>query len=152
MKYASVVATLTVASLGVAACGSAADEANPPNASDPGLFMACAESRGSLHELQQMLGGSKRVDTSTLEHGAGMLTQLAGRVSASDDVRASLDRWKQAVTKWRDQLRAMQPRIENGRLIEPDTSALDRELMEVLQAVNKPLVAWVTETCEGVQL
>jgi hypothetical protein len=49
-------------------------------------------------------------------------------------------------------LRAMQPRIENGRLIEPDTSALDRELVEELQAVDKPLVDWVKETCEGVQL
>ena len=152
MKYARVVATLTVAWVWIAACGKAADEPKPQNTSDSGLFMACAESRGSLLELQQMLGGSKRVATSTLEHGAGMLTQLANRVSAANEVRANLARWTQALTKWRDQLRAMQPKIENGRLIEPDTSALDRELVEELQVVNKLLVDWVKETCNGVQL
>jgi hypothetical protein len=152
MRHTNAKSMLLVISLLASACSGNAGEDTPPGASDSALFMACAESRGSLLELNQMLDGRKRVDTSTLEHGGGMLVRLAERVTAGKEVRANLERWAQALTAWHDQLRAMQPRVENGRLIEPDTSALDASLLAELRAVNEPLAGWVKETCADVKL
>jgi hypothetical protein len=144
---------LVIGSLLLGACGSEeGGRETAAGASDPALFMVCAESRGALLELEAMAGGRKPVDTSSLAHGAGFLDQLADRVSAADDVRSSLVRWKEAVTAWNNQLSAIPPRIENGRLIEPDTSELDRALLSELQAISQPLADWVDGACEGVRL
>ncbi len=148
----SATTTLAAALLLLAACAEDADEAPAQTVSDSVLFMACAESRGSLLDLDAMLSGSKPVNTSSLEHGAGMLGRLADRVSATGKLRTNLARWNAALTAWRDQLRAIEPRIEGGRFVEPDTSALDRALLQELRDVGKPLADWVSETCEGVQL
>lgn len=136
----------------LAACTQADDEPVPQSAPDSNLFMFCAESRGSLHELETMLNGRHRLNTSALEHGVGMLGQLADRVPANSTVRADLQRWTQALTTWREQLKAIPPRIENGQLIEPDTTALDRALLGELQRVSQPLSDWVKAACEGVRL
>jgi len=55
-------------SLLLAACSQDVSQASPESASDPALFMICAESKGSLLELEAMVGGREPVDTSTLEH------------------------------------------------------------------------------------
>ena len=149
MRNTHVKSLLLAIALQVTACGGNAGGKTPAGPPDPALFMACAESRGSLLELRQMLDGRKRVDSGTLEHGAGMLSRLADRVSAGDEVRGDLERWRQALTTWGDRLRALQPRIENGRVIEPDTSALDAALLAELRVVDEPLSKWVTESCKN---
>jgi len=151
MNYAAKIIVAAGFSL-LAACTQEDDEPVPQGTPDSDLFMFCAESRGSLHELETMVNGRNRVNTSALEHGVGMLGQLAGRVPANSTVRADLQRWTQALTTWREQLKAIPPRIENGRLIEPDTMELDRALLGELQRVSQPLSDWVKAACEGVRL
>lgn len=144
---------LAIGSALLAACGEGdAGTETVASRSDPELFTYCSESRGALLEFEWMVGGSRPVNTSTVEHGAGFMGRLADRVAAAEDVRNQIRRLDTARTTWLDQLRAMPPRFENGQLIEPDTLELDRALIGELKALGKPLADWVNKTCEGVRL
>jgi len=136
-------------SLLLTACGSVDDAgwADGAGTDDP-MFFFCAEGRGGMYDLNQMLAGAERVDTSALGYAAGHLRVLAEKVSAPPEVTADLDRWDAALTTWRDALRAFPPRFENGRVIEPDTSAINHVLMSDLKPIGERVGKWHTKVCD----
>ena len=75
------------------------------------------------------------------------MRRLADRVSTPSEVRQDFDRWEHAVQAWLDGIRAIPPNIVEGRLIEPDTSELDRALIGEMQPVGERLDAWVYKVC-----
>lgn len=146
-------AMLAISSILLVACGEeVVGSESEAGTSDVELFTYCAESRGSLLEFSWMVDGRKPVNTSTLDHGANFMGRLADRVAAADTVRSDIGRWNAALQTWRDQMRAIPPRFENGRVIEPDLSGLNQALITELQPVGKSLTAWVSKTCENVRL
>ena len=79
----------------------------------------------------------------------GVLGNLAQRVSAPAEVHKDVEQWRRALDAWSDGLRAMPPTITDGRLIEPDTSGLDRALVEELCPLGARLRSWHTRQCAG---
>lgn len=155
-RLAAVMAAL-LATLQLPACGSGSDEATAgkdasaqaTSAPDEALMMLCGEARGALLELDWMLEGRKRLDVGTLGFDASMLGNLAQRVSAPAEVHKDVEQWRRALDAWSDGLRAMPPTITDGRLIEPDTSGLDRALVEELCPLGARLRSWHTRQCAG---
>ncbi len=137
---------LVLGSMLLAACGDAADSANDAaTATDDELPFYCGEARGTLLELALMTSGRQVVDTSKLS--TTHLYRLADKVSAPSEVRQDIDGWNHACDAWGEKRTAMQPRFENGRLIEPDTSELDKALLNEMAPRGKRLSAWVTKVC-----
>ncbi len=142
-------AVLTIVAVGLllAACGEAGTADTAGETTDFDLMLNCGEARGALLELSSMTSRRARVDTSTVTSGAGHLRRLADRVSAAGEVRQDIDRMDLAAQAWLDGIRAIPPNIVEGRLIEPDTSALDETLIGELQPVRERLAGWVLKVC-----
>jgi hypothetical protein len=142
-------AALTMAAVGalLAACGEAGSPDSEQQTVDAELLLYCGEARGALLELTWALEGRERVDTSKIDHGPTRMRWLAEKTSASDAVRQDFQRWDAAVQAWLDGIRAIPPRFEAGRVIEPDTTALDRRLIADLGPVSQRLAGWVRSVC-----
>jgi hypothetical protein len=142
-------AALTIAAVGalLAACGEAGSADSNEPAVDAELMLYCGEARGALLELSWMLEGRQRVDTSKIDHGPQRMRWLEGKTSASEAIRQDFERWDRAVQTWLDGIRSIPPRFEGGRVIEPDTSALDNALLTELRPVGQRLTGWVRSVC-----
>jgi hypothetical protein len=117
-------------------------------APDDALLMFCGEARGALLELDWMLSGRKRLDVGTLGSDAFLVNQLAERVSAPPQVTNDINQWRQALDHWTTSLRALPPNIQDGRLIEPDTSGLDAKLTQELRPLGVRLSEWHAGICK----
>jgi hypothetical protein len=115
--------------------------------------MECLEprgnARGALLELRWMLEGREPVDTSALEGARTFMRQLAGVVSAPEPVLQDIERWEAAIAAWGDALSAIELRIVDGRFVEPDTTKIDRRLLDELAPLAERLGAWVENACSG---
>lgn len=142
-------AALTMAVVGslLTACGEVGSAADANITVDQQLFPYCAEARGALLELDWMTSGRRPVDTSTLDAGESRLRELAAKLSAPAEITRDVDHWDRAVQAWLDGIRAMPPRFENGRVVEPDTTALDAALVKDLRPVGQRLADWVLRVC-----
>lgn len=141
-------AVLVTGSLLVACGGDAPSQDNGAKAPDDTLLFSCGEARGALLDLELMTSGRKRVDTSTLGSGASFVRRLADEVSAPAEVNKDIDQWMHALDAWSERLRAIEPKIENGRVVEPDTSELDKSLMSELHPIGERLANWVARVCK----
>lgn len=139
--------------MAVAACDNATSAAgSEPDTAEAGvddqLFFSCGEARGSLIELRQITSGASPMTAQGLDYGATALTRLADKVGAKPEVREAIDGWRAAADAWRQGLRAIPPRIENGRFVEPDTTALTRALAARMEPIDQQLTRWVAEVCD----
>jgi hypothetical protein len=108
---------------------------------------ACNEARGALYRLGQMSRRAQPISVSDLSYGAGYMRQLADHQKAPPDIQRRVDEWRAAVLARSDELTSLPPRIENGRVIEPDTTDMDRRMLERVKSVGPPLVTWVQGAC-----
>jgi hypothetical protein len=108
---------------------------------------ACNEARGALYRLGQMTKRAQPVSVSDLSYGAGYMLQLADHQKAPADIRRRIDEWRAAVIARSDEITSLPPRIENGRVIEPDTTDMDRRMLERVKPHGPPLVIWVRDVC-----
>jgi hypothetical protein len=133
-------------------CGDdSADRANSAQADEASFetMALCGEARGSLLELNQMMSGQARVDTSSLDHGETMFRRLATHVSAPAEVVKDVDQWHAALGTWSDRRTAMPPNFTGGRLIEPDTTGIDQALMSDLRPIRDRLTTWHGTVCKS---
>jgi hypothetical protein len=105
--------------------------------------------RGALLELRRMMSGEQPVDTTTIEGAATFMRQLGAQVAPPDSVLQDLQRWDAALGTWRNGLSQIEPRIENGRFVEPDTTDIDRRLLAELAPLAERLGAWVERACDA---
>ncbi|MGQ0833853.1 MAG: hypothetical protein ACT4O5_02855 [Gammaproteobacteria bacterium] len=140
---------LTMIALGslLAACGEAGSADGEEKAADFDVMLFCGEARGSILALTSMTSRRARVNTSWLEYGEDHLGRLADQVSAPAEVRQDIARMGQSAQTWLDGIRAIPPNIVEGRLIEPDTSALDEKVIGDMRPVGERLSAWVFKVC-----
>jgi hypothetical protein len=142
----AVLAMVAIGSL-LAACGEAGSADETGQTADFDLLVQCGEARGALLELASMRSHRERVNTSSLDSGELQMRRLAHKVSAPGEVRQDIDLWDQAVQAWLDGIRAIPPNIVQGRLVEPDTSALDEALVNELRPAGERLTHWVGKVC-----
>jgi hypothetical protein len=109
------------------------------------LAAACGEARADLVNLAAVTSGSRRLVDAT--PSPAMIEQLAAASAAPPAVTGDLGRWRSALTEWNDALGAIPPAIAGGRIVEPDTSAIDARFIETMIPVGRRLGAWVKETC-----
>jgi hypothetical protein len=147
-RTVSLVLGVAASALLMSACGDASGQDDDASAS-----LECLEprgnARGALFEFRAMAGGRDRVDTSPLEFAESMFRRLADQVSAGEAILQDIDRWKAAVDAWDDGRSAIAPQIVGGRVVEPDTSELDRRLIAELTPLSERLTAWVESACEN---
>ena len=108
---------------------------------------ACNEARGALYRLGQMTKGVQPISVSDLGYGAGYMRQLADHQKAPPDIQRRVDEWRAAVVARSDEITSLPPRFENGRVIEPDTTDMDRRMLERVKPHGPALVIWVREVC-----
>jgi hypothetical protein len=108
---------------------------------------ACNEARGALHRLGQMTKGAQPISVSDMGNGAGFMLQLVEHQQAPAEIRRRVDEWRAAVVARSDEITSLPPRIENGRVIEPDTTDMDRRMLERVKPHGPALVTWVREVC-----
>lgn len=108
---------------------------------------ACNEARGALYRLGQMAKGVEPISESDLGHGAGFLRQLADVKQGPPDIQQRIEEWRAAVVARSQEITSLPPRFENGRVIEPDTTDMDRRMLERITQHGPPLVKWVQEEC-----
>jgi hypothetical protein len=108
---------------------------------------ACNEARGALYRLGQMTKGAEPIDESDLGHGAGFMRMLAENRKAPDDIFRRIDEWRAAVVARSKEITSLTPRIENGRFVEPDTTDMDRRMLERVKPQGIALAPWVREQC-----
>ena len=58
-----------------------------------------------------------------------------------------LETWRGALLAHSHSLTSFQPQIANGRFVEPDTSMIDRTLIETVRPTAERLDAWVAQEC-----
>lgn len=112
---------------------------------------ACNEARGALYRLGQMAKGEQPIHVSDLSHGAGYLRTLAENRKAAVDIFRHVDGWRAAVVARSQEITSLPPRIENGRVIEPDTTDMDRRMLERVKPEGAALFPWVREVCGDVE-
>lgn len=112
---------------------------------------ACNEARGALYRLGEMAKGEQPIHVSDLGHGAGYMRTLAENRKASAAIFRSVDEWRAAVVAHSQEITSLPPRIENGRVIEPDTADMDRRLLERVKPQGVALYPWVLEVCGDVE-
>ncbi len=112
---------------------------------------ACNEARGALYRLGQMAKGEQPIHESDLSHGAGFMRALAENRQASAAIFRSVDEWRAAVVARSKEITSLPPRIENGRVIEPDTTDMDRRMLERVKPQGAALYPWVLEVCGNVE-
>ena len=134
--------------MGDATVGDAIAGGSETAATNDDLLMACGEARGALLDIDAITSGRKPVDTSSLS-GVIQLRRLADQSSAPEEVGKDLERLRDAGDAWADGLRAIEPRFADGRVVEPDTSELDRTLINEVTPVGQRLAAWVHDVCDS---
>lgn len=113
------------------------------------LSFNCNESRGDLVTFQMMVAGTASIEPGNLDRGASFVRRLAEERSAPPEVIAHTDAWQQAIQVRYDTLRALPPVISAGRVIEPDTTDMDRQQLQTIQPHFEALKAWVLGECGG---
>jgi len=152
------IATLAAIAAGLmlAGCGRESDAGvdSEPETEGMGMSMeqaayvgACNEARGALYRLGQMTKGVQPISESDLNHGAGHMRRLVENQKAPADIRRGVDEWRAAVVARSREITSLPPRIENGRVIEPDTTDMDRRMLDRVKPHGPPLVIWVRGVC-----
>jgi hypothetical protein len=138
------------------ACGGGSDTGPDTEADTDGMGMsmeqaayvgACNEARGALHRLGRMTRGAQPISESDLSHGAGFMLQLVEHQKAPADIRRRVDEWRAAVVARSQEITSLPPRIEKGRVIEPDTTDMDRRMLDRVKVHGPALVIWVRDVC-----
>jgi hypothetical protein len=144
------------ATLLLAACGGEATTAMNAEPDTDGMGMsleeaaqvgACNEARGALYGLGQMAKGAQPISAGDLGHGAGFMRQLADLQQAPPDILSRVEEWRAAVVARSQEITSLPPRFENGRVIEPDTTDMDRRMLGRITPHGPPLVKWVQAVC-----
>jgi hypothetical protein len=146
------VAVVASAMLGGAGCGG--DVGTESDTDGMGMSMeeaafvsACNEARGALFRMGQMAKGAQPIDESDVGTGAGFLRRLAENRQAPAEMFGHIDEWRAAVVARSQEITSLQPRIENGRFVEPDTKDMDRRMFERAKPRAIALVPWVRDVC-----
>lgn len=161
-KYAKrgVVAALaaSVSALMLAGCGGESEADADTDTDGMGMSMeeaafvgACNEARGALYRLGQMSKGVAPVSESDLSHGAGFMRHLVDNRQGPPDIQRRVDEWRTAVVARSHEITSLPPRFENGRVIEPDTTDMDRRMLERIKPHGPALVTWVREVCGEIE-
>jgi hypothetical protein len=150
MKTLNLTGTLLISSLlgavALPGCGGSVETADADEESgEIDYSMHCNESRGQLHTYQMMVDGQARIDQATLDTWA--LIKLAEERKAPAEVTGHIEGWNQARQVQRDARRAMPPVFAEGRVIEPDTSDIDRQMVLSIQPHHAALKQWVKKEC-----
>jgi hypothetical protein len=154
----SVIGTLVAIASGLmlAGCGGEPDTGMDTETDTDGMGMsmeqaafvgACNEARGALYRLGQMTKGAQPISESDLSHGAGFMRQLVEHQKAPADIQHRVDEWRAAVVARSQEITSLPPRIENGRVIEPDTTDMDLRMLERVKPQGAALVTWVRDVC-----
>jgi hypothetical protein len=155
-RFEIVIFAAIASGLMLAGCGGGSDTGvdTEPDSDGMGMSMeqaayvgACNEARGALYRLGQMTKGTQPISESDLSHGAGYMRQLVEHQKAPADIRRRVDEWRAAVVARSQEITSLPPRIENGRVIEPDTTDMDRRMLDRVKPHGPPLVIWVREVC-----
>jgi hypothetical protein len=138
-RKCSIPVTIAAAALVLTACGESIDD------EDVSMSFNCNEARGALFRLDQMLTGQAPIQPS--QFGGGTLLRLAEEKKAPETIMRDLETWRGALLAHSHSLTSFQPQIENGRFVEPDTSVIDRTLIETVRPTAERLDAWVAQEC-----
>lgn len=125
-------------------CGSGEESSD-----DFDLSFNCNESRGDLATYQMMIEGKWSVTPGNLDRGASFIRLLAGERGSPAEVIAHTDAWSEAIEARHETLRALPPVISGGRVVEPDTTAMDRRQLRTVQPHFDALKQWVLKECGG---
>lgn len=133
----------------LAGCGGNVESAEDVDEDgDADYSFHCNESRGELLTFQMMADGQTRIDQGTLETWA--LSRLAEERKAPPAVLQHVEGWAKARQAQRDALRALPPVISQGRVVEPDTAAIDQRMMQAIRPHHAALMEWVRQECGGI--
>jgi hypothetical protein len=133
-------------------CGgneSSADASSSDESSDDDIDYSfnCNESRGELVTYKMMVDGTGRIEPGNLGRGAGFIRKLAEERGSPADVIAHTEEWRQAILARAEALRAIPPVIADGRFVEPDTTQIDRQLLESVKPHHAALREFVEKEC-----
>ena len=128
------------------ACGNAGDDA-PASEQEVSYSFDCNEARGALVTLQQMIAGQERIDASGLGQSQASLRRLAEEKNAPVEIRRDLDIWREAVLAHGHSLTSWKPTFVDGRYAEPDTTAIDRQMLDIVVGVRRRIDDWVAQEC-----
>lgn len=128
------------------ACGNAGDDA-PASEQEASDAFDCNEARGALVTLQQMIAGQERIDASGLGQSQASLRRLAEEKNAPVEIRRDLDIWREAVLAHGHSLTSWKPTFVDGRYAEPDTTAIDRQMLDIVVGVRRRIDDWVAQEC-----
>jgi hypothetical protein len=131
---------LLLLATGIVGCGGAAESSEEVDFS-----FHCNESRGALATYQLMLAGQARIDPAGM--ATDMIRRLATERNAPAVILGHIDAWEKAADARDDALRAIPPVISGGRFIEPDTTSIDREMMQSIAPHADALAEWVAQEC-----
>lgn len=140
----------------LAGCGSEADSGIAQDEASDSMGMSpekaafvgsCNEARGALYRVGQMAKGAQPIHVSDLSHGAGSMRMLAENRKASVDIFRRIDEWHAAVVARSQEITSLPPRVESGRVIEPDTTDMDRRMFGRIEPQGVALTPWVREVC-----
>lgn len=134
-----------LSAIAIVGCGGADELAGDEETADIDFSFNCNESRGALHRYQMMVDGQARIDEGSLD--TWVLVKLAEERKASPEVIQHIEGWSQARAARRDALRAIPPVFSAGRVIEPDTTGIDRQMMQAIQPHHAALTQWVNKEC-----
>jgi hypothetical protein len=135
----------TLLSAVLVGCGGDESAADDEMADDIDYSFHCNESRGALHRYQMMVDGQSRIDEGELD--VWPLGKLAEERKAPVEVNRHIEGWSHAREAQRDALRAIPPVFSGGRVIEPDTTGIDRQMMQAIQPHHAALEQWVKKEC-----
>jgi hypothetical protein len=139
------IAALLSAAVMVGCGGGVESAADEEGAEDFDLSFNCNESRGALLQYQMMVDGQSRIDEGSLD--TWPLARLAEERKAPAEVTQHIEGWNQVRRAWRDALRAMPPVFADGRVVEPDTTGIDRQMMVSIGPHHRALKQWVKLQC-----
>lgn len=150
VRTANLAIGLMLLIFGLPGCGAPAEEQREAlgiQEAEVQMLLWCGEARGALYELNRMSIGQQRIDAGILDHAETSLRQLAMEANASEDIKQDVEAWHRAIVAHSQSLGSFQPTIANGHFVEPDTTEIDRTLLDAVTPAAQRLAAWVGQVC-----
>jgi hypothetical protein len=140
---------IVASALLASACGDAVDAGNDEAEPDDEVSYSfnCNEARGALYTFEQMVVGRERVNQGRLGQAESSLRRLAEEKQAPVSIMSDLDAWRAAVVAHSLALTSWQPTFMNGRFAEPDTTQIDRKMLDSVRPLGERIDAWVAQMC-----